>query len=658
MTVTYVSGSLSGNQVLNGDEVIVLSGGSDDNYVVSAGGLITIQEGGNGHDGSLFTDSYNDDNSTLPIAKEVVSTGGLSVGLAVAGSEQIVDGGVAEGTMLDASLAPAGTPNTPNYVFTNSIQVVKDGGVSSGTEVHGTCAYQFAYAFAQDAEQMVNSGGLAKATVLFGTSDGGVLPGTETVYGTAYQYVDSGGTSEGTTIEADGIETVSTGGILTGNTVLDNGVYSDDAPDTATLILNGSAGSGAISFAGDGADVLVINGLVMPTNEMTGFASNVSFDLTSIPEEDVTGIIATPDQMTITTTVGNFTLNVAGADQQDFIVEKDANGGTIVVCYLAGTRILTPTGERFIEELQIGDRVVTRWSGVQSIRWIGRQSFSRRFLQANTDKAPVRIHTGALADQAPFRDLYVSPNHSMLLANDEGGEQLVLASWMINGITITQNEMPNEVHYFQLELTKHDCVIAEGTWSETYADGDNLRGQFHNAAEFHELYPDHREPDELILCAPRPERGPKLGQALRPLVSRAMMGLQLGALSGTIDLIPTPWKVEGWAHDAAHADLPVLLEVLLSDEPIGTVLACDYRSDLEQAGIGRGRCAFAFSSPTRISPDAMHTLRVRRALDGVEIKMSDACHAQIDRDFRASSRRPYATDLLDASRQIPGQAAA
>ena len=129
--------------------------------------------------------------------------------------------------------------------------------------------------------------------------------------------------------------------------------------------------------------------------------------------------------------------------------------------------------------------------------------------------------------------------------------------------------------------------------------------------------------------------GPKLDQALRPVVLRAMTGVMPGPLSGCIDLIPNSWKVEGWAHDASYPDLPVLLEVLLHDEPIGTVLACDHRGDLEQAGIGRGRCAFAFSSPVRLPADAMHEIRVRRLSDGAEIAMSEICHAQID---QASSR--------------------
>jgi hypothetical protein len=33
------------------------------------------------------------------------------------------------------------------------------------------------------------------------------------------------------------------------------------------------------------------------------------------------------------------------------------------------------------------------------------------------------------------------------------------------------------------------------------------------------------------------------------------------------------WKLDGWAHDEAHPELPVLLEILLEGKVIGTALA-------------------------------------------------------------------------------------
>jgi len=307
---------------------------------------------------------------------------------------------------------------------------------------------------------------------------------------------------------------------------------------------------------------------------------------------------------------------------------------TNAICYLRGTRILTPTGEALVENLAIGDAVVTRFAGIQKIQWIGRQSFDPRFLRNNREKIPVRIRAGALGKHLPARDLFVSPGHSMLL-----GDTLVLASALVNGVTVTQAfdaGSAAHVDYYQIDLGRHDCVIAEGTWSETFADGPGLREQFHNAATFAALYPDILPAEELQLCAPRPEHGPELEAALRPVVAAAAVGLVPGPLEAFIDSVSSS-KIEGWAFDPDHSDLPLLLEVLVGTEVIGTILACDPREDLRQAGKGTGRCAFCFIPPKPLPPPAWPSLRLRRAVNGAEIPMTELCRAGINAAGRSDT---------------------
>jgi hypothetical protein len=196
---------------------------------------------------------------------------------------------------------------------------------------------------------------------------------------------------------------------------------------------------------------------------------------------------------------------------------------------------------------------------------------------------------------------------------------------LVNGVTITQDWAPSEINYYQIELERHDCVIAEGAWSETYADGPGLRDQFHNAEDFAELYPDQPPAAELMLCAPRPERGARLDTALRPVVARAAEALKPGQLRGSIDLVEAPWTINGWAQDMLHPELPVLLEVLIDGKVVGTTLACDYRADLDKAKIGAGRCAFFLTSPVRLRPELLATVEIRRASDHAALRMSNDC---------------------------------
>jgi hypothetical protein len=300
---------------------------------------------------------------------------------------------------------------------------------------------------------------------------------------------------------------------------------------------------------------------------------------------------------------------------------KQADGiittvGTVAICYLRGTRLLTPTGERAVEELRAGDALVTRFGGFQAIKWIGEQRYDPRFIANNPNKIPVRIKAGALGENRPIRDLWVSPGHSVLL-----GETLVLASSLVNGVTITQEPFTADIHYYQVELVRHDCVIAEGAWAESFADGPGLRTQFHNLAEFEARFPEHVTPAALELCAERPERGPALDAALRPVVARAAQLVAPGALRGSLDLITADGVIEGWAQDEANPELAVLLEVFADGALLGTVLACDHRADLQAAGLGSGRHMFSFRAP----PGERRNVVVRRAGDGAVVPISDDC---------------------------------
>ena len=175
--------------------------------------------------------------------------------------------------------------------------------------------------------------------------------------------------------------------------------------------------------------------------------------------------------------------------------------------------------------------------------------------------------------------------------------------------------------YYQIEFASHDCVIAEGVWAESYADAPGLRAQFHNAAEFFARYPDEAPPEDLTLCAPRPERGAKLEAALRHPAARAAAAVIPGPLEGFIDTADA-WHIHGWALDTAYPNLPVLLDIRLDDEALGDVLAVQPRDDLRAAGKGAGNCAFSFTAPRRLPADALSRLTVRRVSDGAPLPLS------------------------------------
>jgi hypothetical protein len=135
------------------------------------------------------------------------------------------------------------------------------------------------------------------------------------------------------------------------------------------------------------------------------------------------------------------------------------------VSFTRGTHITLASGEqRRIEDLRVGDRVLTRDDGPQPVRWIGRTT-----LRAVGEFAPVVIRKGVLHNE---NDLVVSPDHRLFVyqRQDRLGtgrpEVLVKVRHLINGDSVFQRD-GGFVEYFQLLFDSHQIIYAEGIAAES-----------------------------------------------------------------------------------------------------------------------------------------------------------------------------------------------
>jgi hypothetical protein len=133
-------------------------------------------------------------------------------------------------------------------------------------------------------------------------------------------------------------------------------------------------------------------------------------------------------------------------------------------CYLRGTHIRTPDGERGIEDLKIGDLIVTLSGETKPIKWIGRRAHERPIAQ-NWSEAmlPIRVAQSALAPNSPHRDLFLSRYHCLYLDG-----VLIPVVDLLNNSTITRSteDLP-EIEYFHIKLERHNVIYAEGAACET-----------------------------------------------------------------------------------------------------------------------------------------------------------------------------------------------
>ncbi|MDB5661073.1 MAG: tandem-95 repeat protein [Cypionkella sp.] len=169
----------------------------------------------------------------------------------------------------------------------------------------------------------------------------------------------------------------------------------------------------------------------------------------------------------------------------------------IIPCFTPGTLIATPRGEVPVESLVAGDRVITRDNGIQEIRWVGRKDIGWHDLIANPHLKPVLIRQGSLGHGLPERDMMVSPNHRVLVANDRTAlyfdehEVLVSAKHLVaaRGIDAINAVGTSYIHFM---CDRHEVVLSNGAWTESFQPGDyTLKGMGNSQrGEIFDLFPE------------------------------------------------------------------------------------------------------------------------------------------------------------------------
>jgi len=168
---------------------------------------------------------------------------------------------------------------------------------------------------------------------------------------------------------------------------------------------------------------------------------------------------------------------------------RSGQGG--VSCLLRGTSVSTPVGERAVEDLQIGDQLLTL-SGPMAIKWIGYNKFAKEEGRAWPDSVmPIRVARFAIDEHSPHSDLYLSPLHCIFF-----NEVLIPVKYLINGTSVAHgahSEM-SVIEYYHIDLGTHEVLYAEGALVESFFDGDSEREYFSNFVQYERLYGAERQP--------------------------------------------------------------------------------------------------------------------------------------------------------------------
>ena len=365
-----------------------------------------------------------------------------------------------------------------------------------------------------------------------------------------------------------------------------------DANGTLELDSAAAAGSGTIDFT-NANGTLMLNGTASLANTLVGFGAGDRIDICGYGSGGSYSYDSGTGVLTISGGARNYTFNLAPGART--LAATTTATDYIIACFAHGTAIATAAGPRAVEDLAIGQSVVTAEGDIRPILWLGRRAYTAEALAANRQLRPVMIRAGALGGGLPVRDLRMSACHAVLV---EG--VLIPAGCLVNGTTIVRDETPGPLAYVHIELADAGCVLAEGAACETFIDAGS-RLAFDNADEFHALYGIRpaAEPGYLRL-----EDG--------EVVERARLRLGGADRDRTARLRGHAERVEdgvlvGWMIDEAAPLVPLRLEVRHEGALIGRVLANGYRVDLDHAGLGQTG-GFRFVLPEGIADIAGITL--------------------------------------------------
>jgi uncharacterized repeat protein (TIGR03803 family) len=372
---------------------------------------------------------------------------------------------------------------------------------------------------------------------LFGTtSEGGVLGAGAYGRGTVFEIAYTNGSyaaTPTTLVNFDVGTGANDGGTLTGGLVMDSagdlfgttqyGGPNDDGEVFEIAKIDGSYASTPtilVTFDGTNGTTPVAGLTIDAAGDLFGttYGAGSSNDGTAFEiVNTATGYASTP------TTLASFDYNDNGAHPLSGLIANSAGdlfgttsaggtngGGTafeLIICYLPGTQIATPSGEVPVEQLAVGDLAMTLRGEARRIVWIG----EGRVLATRgrrTAATPVIVRKGALADNVPHHDLRITKAHSLYI-----DDVLIPVEFLVNHRSILWDDRAQEVTLYHIELETHDVLLANGAPAESYRDDGN-RWLFRNANSGWSRPP--QEP-----CAPVLTGGAVVDAAWRRLLERA-----------------------------------------------------------------------------------------------------------------------------------------
>jgi Ca2+-binding RTX toxin-like protein len=474
-----VDGGAGDDSILGGLGSDTVDGGAGDDVIDTGNGDISVDMG---YPGITTDDTDPEDDRDFVdggIGNDTITTGDDRDTIIGGDGDDVIDGGIDDDVITgddgaDRIVGGEGNDDIEGGIGNDTIYAGNDPDLGLdflNIEDDGT--NPFGPDLRPDNGQDTVDGGEGD-DLIFGGDDSDVLSGDEgndTIDGGIDDDSLFGGTGDDSLIGGQGNDTISGD---EGDDIIDGGIGEDDLSggDDRDTFVNVNAGDVVDGGeGGDDFDVLDLTGSAGPDQEINIVYDPLNAENGTVEYKDQDGNVV--DTLTFT------------------------NIENVIPCFTPGTLIATAKGERRVEELVAGDRIITRDNGIQAIRWAGAREMTGAEFEVSAHLKPILIQQGALGGGLPERDMMVSPQHRVLIANEktslyfEESEVLVAAKFLtaLDGIDVVDVSATTYIH---IMFDQHEVVLSDGAWTESFQPGDQTLAGIGDASrdEILEIFPE------------------------------------------------------------------------------------------------------------------------------------------------------------------------
>lgn len=145
--------------------------------------------------------------------------------------------------------------------------------------------------------------------------------------------------------------------------------------------------------------------------------------------------------------------------------------------FVAGVVIQTDKGQKQVQDVCPGDRILTRDHGFRPIVWVGQRTVSLAEQVADPALCPVSIACGALGPDMPDRPMQLPPDQGLMVEGPRtkllfGTKEVLVPVSHLAGYPGIERAPLATVEYFYLMCAAHEVIWADSIWTESFQAGD------------------------------------------------------------------------------------------------------------------------------------------------------------------------------------------